>query len=65
MNFVHKFHLLSIFMLSNAISAAFVSNLKSDVDFHALLKSKTADREKDPSVENHEYFDFESVISIT
>lgn len=50
MNFAMFFHLLSIFMLSNSILAAFVSDLKPDVDCDALLTSKAAEREKDPTV---------------
>lgn len=50
MNSVVLFHFLSIFMLTQLSLAAFVSDLKPDVDCDALLKSKAAEREKDPSV---------------
>lgn len=39
-------------MLSKSVLAAFVSDLKPDVDCDALLMSKAAEREKDPSVVN-------------
>lgn len=50
MKFALLFYFSSICLLSKSTLAAFVSDLKPDVNCDAVLASKAAERKEDPSV---------------